>query len=84
MTDKDGIIRASEIGLYVYCARAWWFGGVLGYRSANVDAMRQGAAQHHAHGHSVETFHRLRRLALILLILAGVALVLWALLWVGR
>ena len=84
MSDRDEIIRASEIGLYAYCARAWWFGRVLGYRSANIEAMRQGTAQHHAHGRSVESSHRLRRLALLLLLLAGAVLVAWALLSVGR
>jgi hypothetical protein len=84
VSDRDEIIRASEIGLYAYCARAWWFGRVLGYRSANIEAMRQGTAQHQAHGRSVESFHRLRRMALILLILAGAVLVAWALLSVGR
>jgi CRISPR/Cas system-associated exonuclease Cas4 (RecB family) len=73
----DDVIRASEIGQYAYCARAWWFARVLGYRSANQAAMQQGTAQHREHGRSVVAYHRLRRLAHGLLILAGAALAIW-------
>ncbi len=75
MGKRDDIIRASEIGQYVYCARAWWLGRVLGFRSANVEAMRQGTAQHRAHGHAVVGYHRLRWLAVALLVLAVMVLV---------
>jgi hypothetical protein len=81
---QDDIIRASEIGLYAYCARAWWLGQVLGYRSANVEAMRRGTAQHRAHGRAVAGYHRLRWLAVALLLLAGMALLAWLLLSAGR
>jgi CRISPR/Cas system-associated exonuclease Cas4 (RecB family) len=80
MGQKDPIIRASEISQYAFCARAWWLGRVKGYRSSNLAAMRQGEARHRAHGRTVEGFHRLRRLALFLLLLAGVLLVAWLLL----
>jgi hypothetical protein len=76
---KDDVIRASEIGQYVYCARAWWLGQVLGYRSTNVAAMREGAARHRFHGRQVEAYHRLRWLAIALLVLAGMALLIWLL-----
>jgi len=70
----DDLIRASELSQYAYCARAWWLGRVMGYRSANVEAMQAGAARHRAHGRTVEGAYRLRRLALALLVLAIVAL----------
>lgn len=75
----DDIIRASEIGQYAYCARAWWLARVQGYRSANQAAMRRGTARHRAHGRSVVAFHRLRRFAYMLLILAASALLIWLL-----
>lgn len=71
------VIRASELGQYRYCARAWWLGQVLGYRSTNVEAMQRGSEQHRAHGRSVVRYHRLRWLALALLLFAGVTLVAW-------
>ena len=66
----DRIIRASEIGQYEYCARAWWLGRVLGYRSHNVEEMTAGAEQHANHGQQVVSYHHWRRLAYFLLSLA--------------
>ena len=71
---KDEVLRASEIGQYAFCARAWWLGRVKGYRSANVAAMQAGTLGHRAHGRQVESAQRLRRLALALLLLAGLLL----------
>jgi CRISPR/Cas system-associated exonuclease Cas4 (RecB family) len=81
---RDDIIRASEIAQYAFCARAWWLGRVKGYRSANVAAMQRGTARHRAHGRAVEGYHRLRRLAVALLVLAGVALMVWLLANLGH
>ena len=80
----DDVIRASEIGQYAYCARAWWLGRVRGLPSAHVVEMRRGTAGHRAHGRSVERYHQLRRLALSLIVLAAVALLAWAVLSLGR
>jgi CRISPR/Cas system-associated exonuclease Cas4 (RecB family) len=82
--DSQGpIIRASEIAQYAYCARAWWLGRVKGYRSANVEAMRAGTVRHRAHGRAVEGYHLLRRLSVALMILAGLALLVWLVLSLG-
>jgi hypothetical protein len=78
--DRNDIIRASEMNLYAYCARAWWLGQVQGYRSANVAAMRLGRARHRAHGRTVKGYQRLRWLAVSLLVLGGLALAAWLLL----
>jgi hypothetical protein len=79
--DDDRIIRASEIGRYEYCARAWWLGRVLGYRSQNVEEMAAGAEQHTNHGWQVVSYHRWRGLAYLLLALATVVglLLFWSL-----
>lgn len=84
MAEAEEIIRASEIGLYVYCARAWWLGRVLGYASTNVVSIRRGVARHRAHGRAVQAFHRLRWMAAGLLLLAGLLSVVWLLLSLGR
>jgi hypothetical protein len=81
---RDDIIRASEIAQYAFCARAWWLGRVKGTRSGNVAAMQRGTSRHRAHGRAVEGYHRLRRLALVLLVLAGVALIVWLLVNLGH
>jgi hypothetical protein len=77
MEPRGEILRASELAQYAYCARAWWLGRVLGYRSANLAAMEAGVTRHRAHGRSVESYHGLRRLAVALVLLGGVALVAW-------
>jgi hypothetical protein len=77
----DDLVRASELAQYAYCARAWWLGRVMGYRSANTEAMQAGTAQHCAHGRTVEGAYRLRRLALTLLALAAVALAAALVVW---
>jgi hypothetical protein len=84
MTRGDEIIRASEIAQYVYCARAWWLGRVLGYRSANLAAMRAGTARHRAHGRLVQGYLILHRLAVALLVLAALLLLAWLCLGTGR
>ncbi len=83
MSSEDEVIRASEVGQYAFCARAWWLGRVQGYRSANVKAMRRGTARHRRHGRAVAGYHLLRRVAIALLMLAVVALVAWLLLGLG-
>jgi hypothetical protein len=80
---QDDIVRASEIGQYAFCARAWWLGRVKGYRSTNVAAMRQGEAFHHRHGRSVTGSHLMQRLAVFLLVLAALVLAAWLLLSLG-
>ena len=83
-SDSRGtVVRASEIAQYAFCARAWWLGRVKGYRSANVVAMRTGTARHRAHGRAVEGYNLLRRLAVALLVMAGLALLAWLLLSLG-
>ncbi len=66
------IIRASEIGEYLYCHRAWWLRHVRGLKSANVRELAAGAAAHARHGRLVWLGAALRRLAIILLVLAAI------------
>jgi CRISPR/Cas system-associated exonuclease Cas4 (RecB family) len=67
------VIRASELGEYAYCARAWWLGRVLGYRPTNLERLAAGEAAHVRHGQEVVSYHRLQRWAYALLALAVLA-----------
>jgi len=70
------VIRASEIGEYVFCHRAWWLHQVQGETSANTREMAAGTARHGRHGRQVSLAAALRALAVLLLLAALLALVL--------
>ena len=67
-------IRASEIGAYLYCARAWWY-QKKGVQSSNQAEMSSGSELHRQHGRGVLASSLTRALALILLLAAIVLLV---------
>jgi CRISPR/Cas system-associated exonuclease Cas4 (RecB family) len=69
---KQRVIRASEIGAYVYCHRAWWLRTVGGIEPADRARFDHGIEAHHRHGSRV-------RLARVLVVV-GLALVVVALL----
>jgi len=46
------IVRASEIGSYLYCRRAWWY-RKLGLESENQAEMASGTELHRQHGRRV-------------------------------
>jgi hypothetical protein len=75
--DGDRVIRASEIGRYVYCAHAWWLGSVRGLPSAHAREMAAGTAAHLRHGLRVRTSLRLNGLAVAVLLLAALVGVIW-------
>ncbi len=63
-------IRASEIGSYLYCRRAWWY-QQQGIAPENKEELEAGQAFHHRHARAVfgATFMRLIAWALLLLAL---------------
>jgi CRISPR/Cas system-associated exonuclease Cas4 (RecB family) len=71
-TTDNTIVRASELGEYVYCARAWWLRHEQGVASRNLAALQSGSAAHDRHGRDVASAVTQRRLA-FLLALVGVA-----------
>ncbi len=52
---RNRMIRASEIGEYVYCHRAWWLQYVVGEEPAGYQRRRRGVALHRRHGRMVWT-----------------------------
>jgi hypothetical protein len=75
-------LRASEIGTYVYCQRAWWY-HKAGFESQNLDEMSAGVDVHLQHGRGVLVTGLLRTVAYGLffaaLVLGVIAIVLQAL-----
>lgn len=64
---KDDIVRASEIGSFIYCARAWWLHRVKGYQPDNVTDLERGDAVHLAHGRTIASSYRWQRWAYVLI-----------------
>jgi CRISPR/Cas system-associated exonuclease Cas4 (RecB family) len=68
------IIRASEVGEYVYCARAWWLRRVAGEEPAGQARRDSGTIRHARHSRAVALSGALIWLAALLLV-AGIALI---------
>ena len=68
-------IRASEIGDYVYCRRAWWLRRVRGARSVNTAQLEAGTRHHAQHGRLVRRSIWAQRVAYLALFCAIAALV---------
>jgi CRISPR/Cas system-associated exonuclease Cas4 (RecB family) len=66
----SSVIRASEIGQYTYCPRAWWLQNVVGVDSVNTAELQHGEEVHEHHGQSVWWSGALRWVALGLIMLA--------------
>lgn len=61
-------VRASEIGSYLYCQRAWWY-SIRGIESQNMVALEKGRLFHRKNWRSLILSKLLRGLAFVLLIL---------------
>lgn len=67
---SEPVIRASEIGEYMYCRRAWWLSHVAGYEARESPAVAAGAAYHRDHGGMVWRARVVRWVAYLLVFLA--------------
>lgn len=68
-TPTSPVIRASEIGQWLYCRRAWWLAR-QGHENRNTAALKAGTRAHEQHARTVASAYRTRLIALALLILA--------------
>jgi hypothetical protein len=62
-------LRASEIGSYLFCKRAWWYQG-QGIESSNQAELAAGSALHRQHGRMTLIAGLLRTLAWLALLAA--------------
>jgi CRISPR/Cas system-associated exonuclease Cas4 (RecB family) len=60
-------LRASEIGTYLFCKRAWWYQG-QGIESSNQAELAAGSELHRQHGRTTLIAGSLRILAWVLLL----------------
>ncbi len=74
------MVRASDIGAWTFCRRAWWLANVKKVSPTNTAALAQGDESHAKHGRLVERSYRLRRAGTILVLL-GILLLALLLFW---
>ena len=73
---SDRVIRASEIGQYDFCAKAWWLGSIEGVQPSNARELQAGVTAHAAHGRQVRRAAQMQLAAFILVGLGVTVLVL--------
>ena len=66
-------IRASEIGAYLFCQRAWWY-MKTGVPAENLAELAAGSELHLRHGRKALELSCLRWLAYVLLLIALVVM----------
>ena len=69
-------IRASEIGAYLFCQRAWWY-LKIGAPAENQAELAAGSELHFRHGRKSLELSCLRSLAYIMLLLALVVIAIY-------
>lgn len=70
MSERGKLIRASEVGEYVYCARAWWLRREGVEQTRGREAREAGTVWHIEHGRGVTAARRLRNLSAAAALLA--------------
>ena len=68
--ERLALIRASEIGEYLYCARSWWLRRVVGLVPEGAAQRELGVRRHRQHGQAVATSGTLIILGIGLLVVA--------------
>ncbi|MEZ4612732.1 MAG: hypothetical protein R2838_21235 [Caldilineaceae bacterium] len=83
MAKDRSLVRASDIGAWAFCQRAWWLANVQGAEHTGCGCAHPRHGRHRIHGETVRQVHSMQRLGLILLGLGGLPLLVLAVLfWV--
>ena len=70
------MVRASDIGAWTFCNRAWWLSTVQEAEHANPAVLARGTEAHASHGRLVTRAHRLRRVGAVMVLLGALAVLL--------
>jgi hypothetical protein len=70
------IIRASELGTYVFCNRAWWY-QLQGYEPDDREALIKGKQYHEQHSNRVTSAGCLLVAAYGLVLIAIITTIIW-------
>jgi hypothetical protein len=74
MAKDRSLVRASDIGAWAFCRRAWYLAQVRGVAHSRPEVLRRGTEAHSEHGRQVRRASRLQRM--------GVGLVIFGILFV--
>lgn len=81
MPKNRTLVRASDLGSWSFCNRAWWLSRVQGVEHHNPAVLARGKDHHATVGVTVRTTNRNFRMGLLLLLGGGALLLLALLLW---
>jgi len=70
------VIRASEIGTYKFCNRAWWY-QLQGYQPENQLELERGRELHTKHFYQLTAVGCLQAIAYSLVLLAILTAIIW-------
>lgn len=79
MAKDRSLVRASDIGSWTFCRRAWWLANVKDVPHQNPAVLQRGDVAHAHHGRQVALSLFMRWAGIILLLLAALILVLYGL-----
>jgi hypothetical protein len=69
MAKDRSLVRASDIGAWAYCRRAWYLAHVRGVAHARPEVLQRGTEAHAHHGRQVRRAGTMQRAGLWLVIL---------------
>jgi len=79
MAKDRSLVRASDIGAWAFCRRAWYLANVRGVAHARPELLQRGTEAHIQHGREVVRAGTMQRLGLWLLIVGAILVALLAL-----
>ncbi len=79
-TADNHYVRASDVGTFLYCRRAWWLERIVGWQPGELPRRARGTIAHQRHGWWVWLSQLLRTIAITLAVVGLGAL---ALVWYG-
>lgn len=81
MAERRSLVRASDLGLWSYCQRAWWLARAQGVTHRKPAVLAQGTATHAAHGKLAARAQGERQWSQLLLAGGLILLGIWLLFW---
>ncbi|MCB0008828.1 MAG: hypothetical protein KDE09_16650 [Anaerolineales bacterium] len=74
---SDNLIRASEIGDYLYCRRKWFLRHRQGIKATNQTELQSGTAHHERHAYWLNRSRLAGQLAVVMMLMALLFLGYW-------